>query len=116
MPSNQSTISCEQVFAMAGKGAKKMNYDVTLLSRANQPTARSLPVDIVRMEDHMGIPIARTIRVRQTASAWLHQLANRVASRPIEPECEELFGAIAAMLSEPVCEDSALKTASHQRC
>ena len=93
-----------------------MNYDVTLLSRANQPTVRPLPVDIVRMEDHVGIPIARTIRVRQAASAWLHQLANRVAPRPIEPECEELFGAIAAMLSEPVCEVSALKTASHQRC
>ena len=93
-----------------------MNYDVTLLSRASQPAVRPLPADIARVEDHIGAPIARTIRLRQAASVWLHQLANRVAPRPVETECDELFDAISAMLSEPVCAVPALKSASHTRC
>ena len=93
-----------------------MNYDVTLLSRANQPAARPLPSDIARVEDHIGAPIARTIRVRRATSAWLHQLANRVAPAPARTEHDELFEAISALLSEPVCEVSTLKTASHSRC
>jgi hypothetical protein len=101
---------------MSRERSKYMNYDVTLLSRASQPAVRPLPADIARVEDHVGVPIARTIRLRQAASACLHQLANRVAPRPLETECDELFEAISAMLSEPVCEVPALKTASQTRC
>jgi hypothetical protein len=101
---------------MSRERSKYMNYDVTLLSRVSQPAVRPLPADIARVEDHIGAPIARTIRLRQAASVWLHQLANRVAPRPVETECDELFDAISAMLSEPVCAVPALKTASHTRC
>lgn len=93
-----------------------MNYDVTLLSRASQSVARLLPADITRLEDHIEPPIARAIRVRQAASDWLLHLAERVAPRPVESECDELFETISALLAEPVCEVLASKTASHARC
>jgi hypothetical protein len=116
MPISPTTNTCEQVFAMARERSKYMNYDVTLLSRAGQPTMRPLPTDIARVADHIGTPVARTIRWRQGASVWLHQLANRVAPRPVETECDDLFEAISALLAEPKNELSTLNSISHRGC
>ena len=71
-----------------------MNYDVTLTLQSQPARSASASADIARVEDHVGVPIARTIRLRQAASACLHQLANlwlRARSRPSATSCSRRF-------------------------
>ena len=93
-----------------------MNHDITLLSKASQPVARPLPPDIRDLREHIGTPAPRSIRLRQSISSWLYQLAERIAPRPARTEHDELFEAISALLAEPSCDLSPLNSASHGRC
>jgi hypothetical protein len=93
-----------------------MNYDVTLISKATQSIERPLPPDVRAVGEHLGVSTSRSIELRQSVSAWLYRLAERVAPRPVRAEYDELFEAISTMLAEPACQVSPVNMASHQRC
>ena len=93
-----------------------MNYDLTLMTKATQSVDRPLPPDVRAVREHIGAPISRSIELRTSVSAWLYRLSERVAPRPIRAEHDELFEAISALLTEPVCDGPRLKSASHGGC
>ncbi len=93
-----------------------MNYDSTLMSKAGVIPKRAVLPDGFDPREHLGEPIARSIRWRLACSAWLYRLADRIAPRPARTEHDELFEAIAALLAEPECGFSRLESASHRGC
>ena len=93
-----------------------MNYDITLMRKTSAIPMRAVLPDGLDPREHVGERSARSLRWRQSCSAWLYRLANRIAPCPVRTEHDELFEAIAALLAEPECGFSRLESASHRGC
>jgi hypothetical protein len=93
-----------------------MNYDITLISKASVIPARTAMPDHPHPRERRGQPVARSIQLRRSCSAWLYRLAARIAPRPAGTDHDELFAAIATLLAEPQSERSTLNATSQRGC